>query len=137
MPASWASLAWWPDGSVRWAKLSMPISLQPRETKTFTLQHGAARPLMVQGPSLPPLSLHLVTDQGTLSMLIAPGAQLRQGDQGIGVDVEPLSETAVRVRLQAAQFERDALWKSFTVEIPVTGSARVVPTWGAIGNGEL
>ena len=117
VPANVVPLSFWPDGSVRWAKLEVPIALGPLETKQLTLFEGDPMPYEVATPNLPPMTLRLATDSGPVTFNIEPTAYAVQGKHGIEIDIEPLTPNSVRLRVMVAQLDGDATWSSLTLEL--------------------
>ena len=81
IPARFRVLSSWPDGSVRWAGLIMPLALEADEVRTLQLVQGAGPGFAPDQPTLPALTVWLDTPDGRRTFAdIEDGYQATEGD---------------------------------------------------------
>ncbi len=132
LPASFSPLSYWPDGSLRWALLKLPLSLQAKEKKELTITAGAGPQPPAARIDLPAMKIRLQTDKGTFVFDIRDGQQQEIGDHFVETWVEVLTPDRFRIRTNIAQLHRDAFWKDLTVEIAADGQVDRAEKSGAI-----
>ncbi|MBI3927990.1 MAG: hypothetical protein HY319_20780 [Armatimonadetes bacterium] len=97
LPARFEPLAYWPDGSVRWARSLFPLSLGAGETRCLTLEKERGPVYEFPAPALPPFQVEILADP--------PGAAHR-------IEIQPLGPDMVQVTIEARQPEVDGVWSS-------------------------
>lgn len=138
IPVRWEPLAYWPDGSVRWAKVAFFLPMEAGQKKVLTLTESGpdkAAPAHLP-PDLPDITLTVTTDTGVHEFKVLDGQSLQEGEFFVETDVEPLSGDLVRVRTHVGQLQRDASWKDLSVVVAADGKAVVDQERGAIRMGQ-
>ncbi len=132
LPCRWEPLALWPDRSIRWARLVLPVALDAGETFRFSIDAGTPAPWSPALPGTPALALHLEDADGTTVFPIAAAGLQSRGDQQVFVDVEPLTKRRVRVRIQTAQVRGDGTWRSLSIRMDAPDGITLAPGSGAV-----
>ncbi len=132
LPADFSPLSYWPDGSLRWALLRLPLSLKAKESRELTITSGKGEQPPAPRIDLPPMKIKLQTDKGNFVFDIRDGQRKEIGDHYVETSVEILTADRFRIRTNIAQLHRDAFWKNLTVEIAADGPVERVEDQGAI-----
>ncbi|MBU2502364.1 hypothetical protein KJ682_13610 [bacterium] len=135
IPVRAEPLAYWPDGSLSWIKLTFELPLKAGQEKELTLAPGSSPPPGGDDPHAPPMQLVLTTATGVVRFDVADGLEKEAGDHFFEADVEVLSSSRIRVRTHLAQMRGDAFWKDLSLRITLPGDASSGKSAGAIAKG--
>ncbi len=136
LPAGFKPLSYWPDGSLRWALLQLPLSLKAKESRELTITAGKGEQPPTPRLELPPMKIKLQTDKGTFVFDIRDGLRQEIGDHYVETSVEILTPDRFRIRTNIAQLHRDAFWKNLAVEITADGPVERADDQGAVRVGD-
>ncbi len=125
VPARFEPLAWWDDGSLRWAKLSLPVSLAAGETASFRLDAQPGPGFSPEPPAPPSLTLELVTNNERSAVRVERGYRAALASGRAEVDVEVLTARRLRVRVRAAELAEGTFWKSLALSVASPGPVNI------------
>lgn len=136
LAARFTPLAKWPDASWRWVLVLSPLPIDARATRRVTLDRGAGPAPKQISPSLPSVRLELTAESGSSIFWIRESGSERRGAHEVEVDLEPLSDRRLRVRVRTAQITGDDTWRALTLKVASPGRALPASKPGAVGRGD-
>lgn len=90
VPASISAVGFWPDRSIKWAIIEIPVSLNAKERAVYTVQGGKnVRRMKLHSPPVHLINGHPVVSSGGLHAVVIPGSDallsnIRYGETNFG-----------------------------------------------------